>query len=303
MTEHIQRIKTEVEATNANYYDDQHVTQDGLDNHDVVLAPPETPDPDVGGPLACVSYNTSEDEYAVFTGERTSMGYDVSTLESTHETVSKAVETAVGWLEAADAEDAEDATGLTTDILSEATIKSAIERHDDPDHPDVTTVEQIRDLFETLQQGVEEGWSEYMDALEDGAVELVAETGDLVVFSTGEHVMYEEELEHVYDGEIDDVTMDVFGAVMHDLAREHTDYDWGYTYPLVACKPDGFDAGQRYVEAVVNGLLARGLSPAEAWYYYGVKIRGNSNSSWGARTGKDRSTVATGIKRAERKLP
>lgn len=56
------------------------------------------------------------------------------------------------------------------------------------------------------------------------------------------------------------------------------------------------------VEETVNDLLQQGLSPAEAWNYYGVEIKGLSQTEWGDRTGKDQSTISKAITRAKRKL-
>jgi len=107
-----------------------------------------------------------------------------------------------------------------------------------------------------------------------------------------------------YDGDLDERVPDVVSAVHHQLARDLCDYDWSYEYPLVVKKPQTFDAGQRYVEAVVNGLQKRGLSPGQAWAYYGVEIKGNSMNNWGVRKGDhDHKNVSDALKTAKKNLP
>lgn len=194
-------------------------------------------------------------------------------------------------------------TDARTDYVNDDTIEDAIDQHGDPDHSDEPTVKEVRDLLALVDTATREGWATYMDQIEDGTYELVADTDDLLILSTGEVAMYGEELKHA-PVDVDERALDVVGAVMHAVAGELTDYDWGVSYPLVVRKPESFDAGQRYVEAVVNGLQARGLSPGQAWAYYGVEIRDNSQRSWGFRKGDyDNKNVGDALETAREKLP
>lgn len=190
-----------------------------------------------------------------------------------------------------------------TDYIADSTIESAIKQHDDPAHEDATTVSEVRELLETLQYGIaEENWSLYMDHIEDGSIEIIADDDDVIVLSTGEHTMFEDEIRAVHD--VDDTTMDVISGVLHDVAKRRTDYNWGYSYPLVVRKPAGTAAGQRYVEAIVNSLMDDGLSPGQAWAIYGVKIRGESRNAWAARCGySDHSAVSEAVRKGLDKLP
>lgn len=190
-----------------------------------------------------------------------------------------------------------------TDYAADETIETAINQHDDPDHEDATTVEEVRELLATLQYGVaEENWDLYMDHIEDGSIEVVADCGDVLVLSTGEHRMFTDEIEAIHD--VDDTTMDVVSGVLHDVAKRLTNYNWGYSYPLVIKKPEGEDAGQRYVDAIVNSLIRQGLSPGQAWAIYGVKIRGNSRNQWASRCGyNDHSAVSEAVRKGLDKLP
>lgn len=51
-------------------------------------------------------------------------------------------------------------------------------------------------------------------------------------------------------------------------------------------------------------LQRRGLSPGQAWAYYGVEIRGESRNSWGRRKGDhDHKNVSDALEKAKQKLP
>lgn len=57
-------------------------------------------------------------------------------------------------------------------------------------------------------------------------------------------------------------------------------------------------------EYVVNMLQRNGLTPAQAWAYYGVKLLGNSRNAWAREMGHaDHSAVAQAVRKAEEKIP
>jgi len=191
-----------------------------------------------------------------------------------------------------------------TEHVDDETIEDAIAQHDAPDHPDSTTVEEVRDALAWLQQSMEEVWSDWLSNIENEESEVVYEDNDVIVFATGEQNVPRRDLREHYDGDLNERTPDVVSAVHHALARDLCDYDWGYEYPLVVRKGDGVEDGQRYVEAVINSLLRRDLSPGQAWAYYGVEIRGNSRNKWATRCGySDHSAVSEAVRKAKSKLP
>lgn len=192
-----------------------------------------------------------------------------------------------------------------TDHVSDETIETAIKNHDGPlDHPETATVEEVRDALAWLQEGAEEMWSEWMDNVEHGETRVVHEDRETIVFATGQQSIPRRDLREFYPEELGERVPEIANAIHHELARERCDYDWGTEYPVVVRKPESFDAGQQYVEAVVNGLQRNhGLSPGQAWAYYGVEIRGNSMSSWGKRKGDhDHKNVSDALEKARRKV-
>lgn len=191
-----------------------------------------------------------------------------------------------------------------TEHISDEEIEDAIESNDDPDHPDAWTVGEIRDLLAWIQQSAVDGWSIYMNHVEDGAAQVVYEDRQTVVFSTGEFNSVAEELEF-YEGEyeVDGIAISIITQIHHELARERCDHNWGVEYPLAVAKPGDFDAGQGFVESIINGLTRKGLSPGQAWAYYGVEIRGNSRNKWAARCGySDHSAVSGPLRKAKGKI-
>jgi len=191
-----------------------------------------------------------------------------------------------------------------TDHVDDQTIEGAISQYDDPDHPDATTIAEVRDALAWVQQTIEEVWADWLSNVENNESEVVYEDRDYIVFATGEQNVPRRDLREYYDGDLNERTPDVVSAIHHDLARNLCDYDWGYAYPLVVRKSDGIEDGQQYTEAVINSLLKRDLSPGQAWAYYGVEIRGNSRNKWATRCGySDHSAVSEAVRKAKRKLP
>jgi uncharacterized protein YoaH (UPF0181 family) len=190
--------------------------------------------------------------------------------------------------------------------ITDADIEAAIQSHDDPGHPDALTVGDVRALLDALQRDVEQTWGEWMDLVERDVAQVIADTGDAVVLATGERKLYDEilgadrtERPVAYDA----ITADVVNAAIHNAAERLTDRNWGYSYPMVITKPDGARGGEGYVTAIIHNLMRRGLSPGQAWAYYGVEIRGYSRNAWASRCGyADHSAVAEPLRKAERKL-
>lgn len=187
-----------------------------------------------------------------------------------------------------------------TNHVDDEEIEDAIDRHDDPDHPDALTVEEVRDLLAEIQLSFEEFWNEHMDTLEDGGLEVVEDTGDVVVFADHTGHGWNEELKAI---DADGVSRSVIMSVHHAVADRLTDYSWSTSDPIVVRKPNG-DGGQRYVEAVVNSLTNEGLSPGQAWAVYGVHVAGHSRNGWASMCGySDHSAVSEPLRKANEKAP
>lgn len=193
----------------------------------------------------------------------------------------------------------------TESPITDADIEAAIQSHDDPDHPEALSVADIRGLLAQIQQQTERIWGRWMDAIERNDVQVAADTGGALVLAVRD-APYGELLEESADPlsvAYDEIARDVVSATVHNAAERLTDRSWAHDYALVVAKPKIADAGETYVTALINGLLRRGLSPGQAWAYYGVEIRGHSRNAWASRCGySDHSAVSEPLRKAERKL-
>jgi hypothetical protein len=197
-------------------------------------------------------------------------------------------------------------TDRVTDYVDDAIIEDALAQHGDPGHPEALTVDDVRELLAHVQYGVETVWGEWLDSIERTDTLVVAQDDGVVVLDTGERDAVCRALE-AYDGPVtvDDTAERVVSSVHHRVAEQiDREYSWGVTYPLVVRLPADGEAGQRFVEAAVNGLQRRGLAPGQAWAYYGVAIRGESRNAWGARKGDaDHKNVSDALDKATQTLP
>lgn len=172
----------------------------------------------------------------------------------------------------------------------------------------VISIENLSDILHAVQEDVEELWDDYMSAVEEGDLIIVAEEDDYLVLADLEGIFWQNQIDSVIQYanllgvQVEGVPETVLAA-HHNAAQRNTDYSWATANPVVISKPNGFDNGQSFVEAGINSLIAEGLSPGQAWAYYGVILRGNSRNAWANRTGyTDHSTVSEAVRKAKEKL-
>lgn len=184
-----------------------------------------------------------------------------------------------------------------TEHFDDEDIEQAIEQNATD-----AAIGDVRDVLADAQRGFERLWDAYMDVVEEGTFELVTADRDVLVFADHGGREWREifDQEAVGDAGLRSAVM----QVQHATADRHADYSWATADPVVIRKPSDFEAGRRFVEAVVNSLQDRGLSPGQAWAYYGVEICGNSMKSWGGRKGDhDHKNVSDAVQKAREKLP
>ena len=202
----------------------------------------------------------------------------------------------------------EECVGETTEIRTDGGEIDDRTQHitdDDIEHGTdgeaIQDINKVREALETFQRSAEETWSEHMDGIEQSHYWLVEETDDVIVLGADD-ALYKEYLSPT-GHDTTDYHYAVSG-VMHSVAKRLTDYNWGYSYPLVIAKPDDFDSGRLFTEAVVNGYINEGLSPEQAWAYFGVEIRDISPNQWAIGCGySDHSAVSEAVRKAKKKLP
>lgn len=169
-------------------------------------------------------------------------------------------------------------------------------------------IEDLNELLGAVQEEIEDRWEEFMASIEDGELTLVAENQDVLVFADENGEFWQDQFDSIADyinllGTVDEGTPETILAAHHNAAYRLVDYNWSTANPVVTRKPADFGQAQRFVEAVINGLIARGLSPGQAWAYYGVIIRGNSRNQWAQRCGyADHSAVSEAVRKAKDKI-
>ena len=170
-------------------------------------------------------------------------------------------------------------------------IRAVIDHYDDPDHPDALDLAAARALLADVQGAVEARWDDHLADVRDGDVRVALDAGDVVVLQDASRSRWDRLLDAVdcYD----QVDRTIVRVTHHQAATRLLHRDVEGADPLVVRKPADGDAGQRFAEAVVNGLLREGVPADEAWAYYGVEIRGVPVREWADRCGvEDRVRVA-----------
>lgn len=168
--------------------------------------------------------------------------------------------------------------------------------------------DELDDLLQAVQEDLEELWTEYMTALEQGNLVLINEGDGTLVLAdqTGDfwRVVFDRIVKFTdLLGAEQKETPETILAAHHNAAYRLSDHNWATDNPVVVGKPENFDAGQQYVEAVMNNLRTRGLSPGQAWAFYGAEIRGNTHTAWADRCGyADHSTVSEAVRKAKKAI-
>jgi len=197
--------------------------------------------------------------------------------------------------EAAD-DDEEDETEIvadggedTTDDVRDSEITKSIEKHDDTDHPEAATVEEVRDVLARINDDVLDWWSEHQDAIDDGALEIVHEDRDSIVLADHSGHFWSEQ----FDGlDIDDEPLrTIVSAVHHKRARARCDYSWSAVDPVVVRKTADFRAGEQQVLREVARRTTELGSVARAVDTLATETHGWSKGNWASLTDRNPSTV------------
>lgn len=181
-----------------------------------------------------------------------------------------------------------------SDIVAERYIESAIDQHDDPDHPDAYTVAQVREAFAALQRDLADTLETY-----DDHSTVAYEDKELVVYVDADGT----DLEHAIDAagiDADDILTSILSNLMHAVARERSDYEWSGAYPLVVRKPLALRRGERHALNRI-GHLSRdlgGLPQGTDWY--ACQIRGWGQRKWSEYTGRSHGAAGKNVREAQR---
>lgn len=178
--------------------------------------------------------------------------------------------------------------------VDDTIIEDAIAQHDDPDHPDALSIDDVRELLAHIQRDTEAVWGEWLDNIERGDSEIVGQTDDWLILDTGEHDTVSRALE-TYTGPVtvDDIAEHVVSTVHHRVAEQAApEHDWGVTYPRAVAKTDDYRAGERATMLEIAGRTAEYGSVARAVDSLATDEHGWGKSEWARLTDRNPSTVS-----------
>lgn len=186
----------------------------------------------------------------------------------------------------------------TTEHFSDDEIVAAIEQHDDRDHPEATTVDEVRTSLAEIQRSFEHFWSEHLDSIDEAAESIVYEDDEVLVLAdhTGHGWNEEKEAAKLSNP----VLGDILKSVHHKAAERRCDYSWQASDPFVISKRANWQLGELHVERRVAQLAtAADASEAAAMDYWSVEIKGRSQSQWARMVGKSQQTVSENIRKVK----
>lgn len=172
-------------------------------------------------------------------------------------------------------------------------IQAAIEQHDDTDHPDAYELEDIEGALDAINVDILDHWDLHEDAIDDGAYDIVHEDRDVLVLADHTGHFWSEQFEATEGVENDEhgILGGIIIQVHHALARNHTDYSWSASNPVVIEKDSSFEAGEVHVLREIARRTQEEGSVARAVDQYATGVRGFQKSDWASLTGRNRSSV------------
>jgi len=174
--------------------------------------------------------------------------------------------------------------------LTDAEIESAIEQHDDTDHPDAYSVDEVRDVLDRINSDILDHWDLHQDAIDDGAYEIVHEDGDVIVLAEGGH-FWNEQFEAMDIGDEHGILHSIVVNLHHVAARNRCDYSWSVSTPVVVEKSDDFRSGEQNVLREVARRTNELGSVARAVDSLATETHGWKKGNWARLTGRNPSTV------------
>jgi hypothetical protein len=163
----------------------------------------------------------------------------------------------------------------------------------------------LREYLAAIQESFEAIWDIHLDSIEDGHFTVVGETDDLLVLADHTGHGWGDELDLLErEGELAEAERPEIASALsrahHRAAKRLCDYSWSTADPFVIAKPDGFNDGERFVDAMLMWLMdERGLSAGVALDWLMVEHRGLSQNEWSRRAGKDQSSISQNVNKAK----
>lgn len=168
---------------------------------------------------------------------------------------------------------------MTQNIITDDIIRSAIEEKDDPEHEEALTVQDARRFLEQIQQSLEEYWSDHLDGIDEGHLEIVHEDRDVIVLADNTGYGWNEELDAA--GVEDDIHRTILRTIHHSAARELTDYSWSTSNPFVFVKSALWQTAEQHVRRSIAKLTRESGSVARGVDRWATERQGLTLKKWG----------------------
>ena len=177
-----------------------------------------------------------------------------------------------------------------TDIVTDGEIEERIEQHDDPDHEDAYTVEEIRDTLAAINADILDYWDEHQDAIDEGGYHIVHEDRDVIVLADSGH-FWSTQFNAMGIGDEHGILSSIIISLHHTAARKRCDYSWSASTPVVVRKTEEFRVGEQQVLREIARRTDELGSVARAVDTLATETHGWSKSDWARLTGRNPSTV------------
>lgn len=175
---------------------------------------------------------------------------------------------------------------------------------------DITLTEEgVQDILHIAEQDsareILSLWRRVQDELRSGLDEIpshhdcVYNGRDAAVYVDEDGNVLHDVLDHL--GVEDAVMSDYMNELMHEVARDVCNYDWGAVYPLVINKrgSHGILLGERHTEDRLVDIIQRADGAASALDYYMTEERGLSQSQWAEIRDVPQQTVSQNVGNAK----
>lgn len=179
---------------------------------------------------------------------------------------------------------------MATSVFSDGEIETAIEQHDDPDHPESYSVAEVREVLNRINADILDYWDEHQDAMDAGSYEIVHEDSDVIVLVEQGH-FWNEQFNTMEIGDENGTLQSIIVDLQFTAARNRCEYSWSVSRPVIIEKNDDFRAGEQTVLREIARRADEFGSIARAVDSLATENHGWSNSSWANLTGRNPSTV------------
>jgi len=197
-----------------------------------------------------------------------------------------------------DAEDGEEADSELiadggedpSEIVTDEEITSAIERNDDPDHPEAATVAEVRDTLAAINADTIAALDLHEDAIDEGAHEIVHEDAEKIVLADQSGHFWTEQFDAL--GINDDILRSIIISLHHTAARKECEHSWSTVAPVVIVKPQDTQQGEQHVLREIARRTDELGSVARAVDTLAVETHDWQQSMWANVTGRNDSVVS-----------